>query len=161
MKEVKVFEDKVLAAYKNAKQEGKQLLSDIFGCDLFQPKDITDRIKTMRDVCEACGKDYDVEFAHDRIKWLTADEVAYKELKLISEALNEGDVLTLFNKSQYKYYPYVTVSGCGLSLYGVYYVDTYSYVAPHLCYKSEKLVRYAFAQFPESFKNYFLKNKQN
>ena len=38
----------VLEAYKQASEEKKKVLENLFGKDMFLPKDITERIKTKR-----------------------------------------------------------------------------------------------------------------
>ena len=108
---------------------------------------------------EACGKDYDVEFAHERIKYMTPDEVAYKEMKFIAQALNDGVVLDFNDSNTMKWYPYFSFSGRGLSLSDVHYGYGVAHVAPCLCMVSEELVRYAVSQFPKTYETYYKNNK--
>jgi len=157
-KELKIFESKAKAAYNKATPEGRDMLEQLLGKENLSVK-ITDRIKTIRDCVEACGKDYDVEFAYERTKWMTPDEVAYKEMKFIAQALNDGVVLDFENSYQHKYYPFFTFSGRGLSLRVVNCVGGGADVAPCLCMVSEEMVRYAVSQFHKTYETYYKNNK--
>ena len=150
-KELKIFKDKAVEAYRKANSEGKALLRNMFGESEFN-ENIMDTVKTLQDVCAALGRDYDVEFSKERTKWLTMEELGHKEWRLIAEALNEGEVMDITNPNQPMYRPYVEyVSGRGLSLYYVYCVLSDAGIAPCFCFKNEALLRYAFKQFPDTF----------
>ena len=82
-KELKIYSSKAQAAYNKANPEVKAVLSELFGKENLSVK-ITDRIKSIKDCVEACGKDYDVEFSQERTRFLTDDEIAYREMKFIA-----------------------------------------------------------------------------
>jgi len=157
-KELKIYASKAQAAYNKATPEVKAALAELFGQENLSVK-ITHRIKTIRDCVAACGKYYDVEFSQERTRFLTEDEIAYKEMKFIAQALNDGVVLDFTNSNQRKYYPYFSFSGRGLSLYVVFCGYARTDVAPCLCMVSEEMVRYAVSQFTKTYDTYYRNNK--
>ncbi len=106
---------------------------------------ITDRIKTFKDVLKELGI--------SKTSWseqtdnLEDDEIAYRQIKLIAQVLNEGWKAEPFNESQYKYYPYFYVKN-GAFVY-LDYDDWHSHtnVGSRLCYKSSDLAVYAGKTF--------------
>lgn len=92
--EITIQKENILQAYKQATLEQKELLEDMFGKEMFQPKDIKERVKTFEDACEELGEE------HPLVKeyWgvvnvnldITQDLIAYLKLRIISAALNEG-----------------------------------------------------------------------
>jgi hypothetical protein len=143
-------------AYKQADAAGKALLVEACGLEALTSS-VMDRVKSLRDACDETGRNYDLEFSEDRTKGETPDETAYREWKIIAEALNEGQEVDFYNSKQRKYTIWVEyqASGRGLSLYGVYYADSYSAVGPRLVFVSEELAKYAFKQFPDTFNKFF------
>lgn len=114
-KELKISAENALAAYNNTDANGRELLEHLFGKDIFQPKDIRERVKTFADAVEILGRnnpsviDFHVvsnyilnsAIAH---KETSRDILAYPKLRVIAEALNEGWKPT-FNDDEYIYYP--------------------------------------------------------
>lgn len=92
--EITIQKENLLKAYYRATLEQRALLKDIFGEEMFQPKDIKERVKTFEDACEELGEE------HPLVKeyWgvvnvnldITQDLIAYLKLRIISAALNEG-----------------------------------------------------------------------
>ena len=70
-------------------------------------KDITKRIKTFEDACEALGNEhpYVKEYLSTVNINITQDLISYLQLRIITEALNEGWKPT-FDKGEYRYYPW-------------------------------------------------------
>jgi hypothetical protein len=143
---------KAKGLYKNATPEFKEMLHDSFGKDFFSEK-ITDRIKTFSDVCKVLGVDED-DFYDDHT-YETADELAYRQLKLIVKALNEEWTPDWDNQNQYKYYPYFDMRGSGLVFYFVDFWCRRSAVGSRLCFRSRELAEYAAKQFTDIYKAYF------
>lgn len=114
-KELKISAENALAAYNNTDANGRELLEHLFGKDIFQPKDIRDRVKTFADAVEILGKDnqsvidfhavsnYILNYAIAN-KYCSMDILAYAKLRVIVNALNEGWNPT-FNDDEYIYYP--------------------------------------------------------
>jgi hypothetical protein len=122
------------------------------------PVKITDRIKTFSDVLAVAGRKKE-EF--EEMPGETADECAYRKLKLIAEVYNEGEVLDSMNTNQYKYYPYFKIvpSGFGLSYFNYDGWTSYSSVGVRLCFKSSELAIDAGKKFTDIYAT-FLINKQ-
>lgn len=145
---------KVLQAYAQVKGKRKSLLEAIFGAKALQP-DIKERIKTFDDVLAENGIDKaDFDKA---CQGLTTDEVAYKQLKEIVKAFNEGWTPDWTNDSEYKYYPWFkmgSASGGGFSFRGYGRWRTGSLVGSRLCYKSADLAKHAGQLFESIYKDF-------
>lgn len=91
-----VKRENLLNAYKNANDEQKSFLENLFGMDTFKPKDIRDRIKTFEDACHELGDEHPYvksykDFVCDSPNFEEeADIAAYLKLRIIADALNEG-----------------------------------------------------------------------
>ena len=108
-KKISIQREKVLNAYKQASEDQKALLENMFGKDVFQPKNIMERVKTFEDACELLGEDHQYVKAYRewmRIYYAECKDIsAYLKLRIICTALNEGCNHT-FNKDKYMYYPW-------------------------------------------------------
>lgn len=110
---------------------------------------IIEKIKTYQDAVKATG--IKVKFSPTDTK----DEIAYKKLKVVAKALNQGWVPSWDNGNEYKYYPYFDMrSGFGFSHsgYGVWHARTG--VGSRLCYKTRELAEYAGKQFESIYKDF-------
>jgi hypothetical protein len=120
-----------------------------------KPKNIKERIKTFSDVLNHLGIDED-DF-NDENEGLDADEIAYRKLKLIVKALNEGWIPDWSNSNETKYFPWFRMgssSGSGFSFHVCDYWGTDSHVGSRLCFKSRELAEYAGKQFTEIYKEF-------
>lgn len=109
---ITVQKEDILNAYKQASEEQKALLENMFGKDMFKPKDIRERIKTFEDACNELGEDNVLVQAYRTAEFNTSgnqndvtDVVAYLKLRIIAAALNEGWKPT-FDGSRCRYYPW-------------------------------------------------------
>ncbi|MFA6261067.1 MAG: hypothetical protein WC760_06345 [Bacteroidia bacterium] len=123
-------------------------------------------IKTIEDVYAALGTIAEKEFPPQLLELLTPDEIAYREVKLITKALNQADGQPWEpdwnNHDQWKYYPWFRIkadaehpSGVGLSYYVCADGASYSAVGSRLCFKSSELAEYAATQFVGHFEKFF------
>lgn len=135
--------------YPNAAPEFKALLERAFTKDFFSGK-ITDRIKTFEDACEAMGISADA----DDFEEGTDDEIAYKKLKVVVLALNEGWTPDWNNSGQYKWAPWFYLDKPGFRFCASYCSGTGAYTAggSRLCFKSDELATYAGKQFLDLYK---------
>ena len=130
----------------------KKILIDTFGKECFSEK-ITDKIKTLDDACIALGFNTGMS---DRLNG-TKDEIAYKKLKVIIQALNEGWTPDWSNSSEAKYYPwfeYSRSSGFGFSTTVCTYTVANAGVGSRLCFKSRELAEYAGKQFIDIYREF-------
>lgn len=109
---ISIQKEKVLNAYQQATEEQKALLENMFGKDMFPPKDITERIKTFEDSCNELGEDNVLVQAYRTAEFNTSgnqndvtDVVAYLKLRIICAALNEG-WKPKFDGDECRYYPW-------------------------------------------------------
>lgn len=126
------------------------------------PKDITKRVKTYTDACEVLGIDQASEEAYTRAGF-TKDEIAYRKLKTIAAALNEGYEPDWSNGKEYKYYPwfvYDTNTARFAYAHSSYAASkTPANLGSRLCYKTATLARYAGDTFPELYNDLLLLNR--
>lgn len=91
---ISIQKENVLNAYKHASEEQKALLENMFGKDMFQSKNIMERVKTFEDACEELGEDHQYVKAYRewmRISYADCKDItAYLKLRIICAALNEG-----------------------------------------------------------------------
>ena len=127
-------------------EETKQLRKIIEKADM--PKNIMELVKTFEDACEVLG--IEVTFNENDTK----DEIAYKKLKIVFKALNEGWVLDWSNSNEVKYYPYFKMSPFGFddTHYGGW--DTCSNAGSRLCGKTDTIAEYAGRQFEDLYRDF-------
>lgn len=110
---INIKAENVCTAYKNANEEQKTLLENLFGQELFRPKDIKERIKTFEDACSELGSEHPlvVEYGAitERVGGLSDDHIAYLKLRIIAAALNEGWEPDWADTDEYKYYPWFRI----------------------------------------------------
>ena len=106
---ISIQKENVLNAYKQATKEQKALLENMFGKDVFQPKDIMERVKTFEDACEVLGEDNQYVKAYRewmRIYYAECKDVtAYLKLRIICAALNDG-WKHKFTEDEKRWYPW-------------------------------------------------------
>lgn len=110
-KQISIQKENVLNAYKNGNQDQKALLENLFGKDMFQPKDIKERVKTVEDACKELGDNHPFVLQYNTLRdsggngIYVADIAAYLKLRIIAAALNEGWEPT-FDNDECRYYPW-------------------------------------------------------
>jgi hypothetical protein len=129
--------------YPTASAEMKTKFEAAFGKDSFRTITYKD-IKTFEDACEALDIDPDAVCCDVD----TLDEIAYKRLKIIVKAINQGWEPDWDNTNQRKWYPWFKLSsgfGFGDSDYDCDFSD--ARVGSRLCFESEEKSSYAGKQF--------------
>lgn len=106
---ITIQKDNLLKAYCRATLAQRALLEDIFGEEMFQPKDIKERVKTFEDACNELGEEN--QFVKAYREWMRVgyveckDITAYLKLRIIAFALNEGWE-PLLTKEHTRWYPW-------------------------------------------------------
>ena len=143
-----------------------QLLTDIsdskhieqFKLGKFEIIDVINKFKTFEDCCNSI--DINIELFNSKciLAELTSDEIAYKQIKLITQALNDTWTPDWDNSSQGKYFPWFDIrsSGSGFAYHVFHNQGTHAYVASRLCFKSRYLAEYAGKQFVSIYKDYMV-----
>lgn len=105
--QINIQTNNVLDAYKNASNEQKELLENLFGKDIFKPKEIKERVKTFEDACEVLGNDSQTVADYYALADAVGAEdiIAFAQLRVIAEALNEG-WKPVFDGESCRYYPW-------------------------------------------------------
>lgn len=107
--QVTISKENILNAYNQASGEQKALLENMFGKEMFQPKNIIERVKTFEDACEELGEDNQYVKAYRewmRISYAECKDItSYLKLRIICAALNDGWKPT-FDGSRCRYYPW-------------------------------------------------------
>lgn len=133
--------------YPDAPEWFQEIMRESFGKDFFTKKDFRD-IKTFEDACFELGiSESDVYTDQD-----SDDEVAYKKLKVIAKAINQGWVPDWDNTNQRKWWPWFKLaSGFGFSGSDYDFAGTITAVGSRLCFESEEKSDYAAKQFSEIY----------
>lgn len=134
------------------------------------PKDITKRVKTYTDACAVLGIEPINEEVFTKLGF-TKDEIAYRKLKTVVEALNEGWRPDWSDRSDYKYWNWFVYNpspaGFGYASDGAYAgfgsahtayapTNTHTNVGSRLCFKTRELAAYAGRQFEDLYNDFFL-----
>ncbi|MDD5013694.1 MAG: hypothetical protein PHW73_01155 [Atribacterota bacterium] len=126
----------------------QKVLIETFGKECFKKKNY-DSIETFEDACNELGiASNDVFTEKD-----SPDEVAYKKLKVIVKAINQGWIPNWDDLNQRKWFPWFKMSsgfGFGDSSYACDYM--YTYCGSRLCFESEEKANYAGTQFIALYK---------
>lgn len=116
-----------------------------------RPLGIMDRVKSFKDACNVLGLKIDSVFSSTDSK----DDIAFKKLKVIIKALNEGWYPNWENEGEYKYFNYFKMKG----VFSYWSTDNYctgTSVPSALCLKSKVLAEYAVEIALEEYKEYYL-----
>ena len=110
--QITIQKETLLQSYQQATVEQKALLENIFGKDMFLPKDIKERVKTFEDACNELGENNELVQAYRTAEFNISgnlegilDVIAYLKLRIISAALNEG-WNPKFTKEEARWYPW-------------------------------------------------------
>lgn len=106
-----IEKNNLLDAYKNGNADNKKMLENLFGKEMFRPKNVMERVKTFEDALKELGDNHPFveQFC---LMELNAgplgdcrDIIAYLKLRIITAALNEGWT-PQFTEDEYRYYPW-------------------------------------------------------
>lgn len=151
--ELKIDKQRVLSAADKCSTV-KEVLRELFP-EAFKKTDFKS-IKTFEDACESLDiNPSDINFfAADSL-----DETAYKKLKIIAKAINQGWKPDWNNTNQQKWWPYFNLSsGFGFSFSGFGYGRAFASVGSRLCFESEAKANYAGQQFLSIYKDFLTLN---
>jgi hypothetical protein len=108
-------------------------------------------ILTFEDACEVLDIDPD-SVVNDMD---TTDEAAYKKLKVVSKAINQGWTPDWSNTNQQKWFPYFNLSsGFGFSDVFYDYGITDADVGSRLCFETKAQAKHAGTQFLQIYKEF-------
>lgn len=124
--------------------------------------DVTKRIKTLEDACNALGDEHTLVTQY-RLSVaaaykgdpMTEDFIAFLKLRIIAAALNEGWEPT-FDKDEERWYPWFKIKQGGLVYAYAYGTGSLSgaHYGVRLVFKSKELAEYAGKQFIDIYKDF-------
>lgn len=161
MRTLQIKQDSLLAAFRNAGKEGKQVLSDLFGKQVALYDNITDRVKSFEDACQVLGISTNVPEVKGLPRKHQKAIIANYKLIVIAEALNEGWKPNWQDSDEYKYYPWFDMSnpaGVGCSHTGNTASYTSASFGSRLCLKNRELAIYFGQTFTDLFNDSLLLN---
>lgn len=144
-----IEKQKAKRLYPEAPEWLKKELEEEFGKDNLKAEDF-ESIKTFEDACKKM-KAHPDDVIHERDM---PDEIAYKKLKLIAAAINNGWIPNWDNENERKWWPWFNLSsgfGFSLSFYGI--ANAATNVGSHLCFESEEKSDYCATQFIDLYKD--------
>lgn len=132
------------SVYKKADQKTKEVLEELFGKQTIVTS-IFERVQSFEDACFELGENPEAQYFNSG----TPDEIAYKKLKVICLAINEGTVLSFANSNQKKWRPWFKYEGSGFRFYGSSYDDsgTNAYGGSRLMLETEEKSDYVGKKF--------------
>lgn len=161
MRTLQIKQDSLLAAFRNAGKEGKQVLSDLFGKQVALYDNITDRVKSFEDACQVLGISTNVPEVKGLPRKHQKAIIANYKLIVIAEALNEGWKPNWQDSDEYKYYPWFDMSNpAGVGYSHTHYAASYTYAhfGSRLCLKNRELAIYFGQTFTDLFNDSLLLN---
>lgn len=120
--------------------------------------DITEKIKTFKDACQALNLDP----THLPIVDLLPEKdrksiIAYYKLTIIIRALNEGWEPNWYDNNERKFYNYFyCLSGSGFVCSNTNFTHSIADFGSRLCLKSRNLAEYALSQYKDLYEEYLL-----
>lgn len=123
---------------------------------------VIERVKTVFDALDIAGKTMEQVIPY--AKPVTERETAintFALLDLIFDVINEGWIADWTNSDQYKYYPYFTQSGSGLSYDDCVYRGTDTSVGSRLCTDTAEKAEYIGRQFIDLYNKLYIKTTKN
>lgn len=103
-----------------------------------RPVSLTEKIKSFNDACDHLGIDPKTVYHESDTK----DEKAYKKLKVIAKALNNGWYPNWKDSNECKYFNYFRMVGNVFSCYNTYYNVSGMDVPSALCFKTSELAQH-------------------
>jgi hypothetical protein len=137
--------------YPESQRWFQERLEEAFGKDCFKRKSF-DSIKTFEDACEELEIDpTTVVNSTDQ-----PDEAAYKKLKIIIRAINQGWIPDRDDTKQRKCWPFFNLANAGFVTSYVNYAPSLAYAnfGFRLCFESEEKANYAGRQFLKLYKEF-------
>jgi len=152
--ELKVSKVNALKAWRSADKDGRLLLENLYGKEVFQNQEIKDRIKTFEDALAETGRP-DVPNFSNIPEDMRAYFVAQYKLSVIAEALNEGWTPNWDNSNELKWRVWFIMSPSAFAFGGSNFVssDADAGSGSRLCFKSEALAIYCAKQFLDIWKD--------
>ena len=157
METLQLDKEKALKAFREANDDGKKLLIELYGRELFPEKNAIKRITTLEMACVDLGL-----LSEGAIGQFVGEKhgtslQAYTQLIVIADALNEGWVPNWNDGNEYKWYPWFKYNGWGFGFSGTGfgYTFTHACLGSRLVFKSQELAEHAGRTF-ESIYNDFL-----
>jgi hypothetical protein len=132
---IEFTENEVNEMFAASDEKQKIVLSKFFK----QEKNIIERVKSFEDACNVLNVDQNGVFS---LQYDTPNDIAYKKLKTIIKALNEGWYPD-FTKNDYKYYNWFEIKSGVFSYYYTYFNISNMNVPSALYLKSEGLAKHA------------------
>jgi hypothetical protein len=157
MANLKIEKSTAKKLYAESQDWFKTVLEETFGKDCFKKKDWRD-IKTFEDACD------ELELTQEDLLHIhnndSTDEVAYKKLKIVIAAINQGWIPNWDNDNERKWWPYFNLSsGFSFSDTDYYYVYSHTDVGSRLCFESQEKAIYTAEQFLPLYKDFLTLTK--
>lgn len=158
MKTLQIDECKAKQLYRTASDEFKATLECTFGQEFFTGS-VMDRVKEYKDACAETGET-PINVEEMLRLGFTKDEIAYRMMKTVTKALNEGWVGNVYNSKEYRYYPvfYPNGSPSSFAFDGSGCGDSRAVAGggSRLCFKTRELSDYAGKQFLNLYKEFIV-----
>jgi hypothetical protein len=151
--ELQIKKETAKRLYRESPGWFQKELEKAFGKECFKVRRF-DEIKTFEDACDELG------ITNDSCRPIfneeeASDEIAYKKLKIVIKAVNQGWTPDWDNIYKRKWWPYfVLSSGFGFSFSVFRCAGAVASVGSRLCFESEEKSNYMARQFLDLYKQF-------
>lgn len=146
---MKISKQTAKRVYSDSPEWFKTQLADEFGEETFKEESF-EGIKTFELACEALNVDPKNVYSVIELP----DEIAYKKLKVIVKAVNQGWTPDWNNTNQRKWWPWFNLSsGFGFAGSVCDCTGTIAYVGSRLCFESEEKSDFVANQFIDIYRD--------
>lgn len=152
MTQLVIEREQAVELYPASPDPLKRIFENTFGKSVFIT-DIKERVKTVQDACVELGIDPSTV---EKRQYETDNEHAYRCIKVVAKALNQGWEPDWKDSSEYKWYPWFDMSGSAPSFFGAADWRSGSNLGSRLCFKTEELASYAGKKFIKEYREYLV-----
>jgi hypothetical protein len=145
--EIELTQSEVDEMFNASDAKQKKVLDKFFT----KPKSIIDGVNSFEDACKVLGLN---AFDVFNTKFDSVSDIAFKKLKVIIKALNEGWYPNWENENEGKYWCWWTMKG-GFSYYTTSYYSTFTFVPSALCLRTRELTEHAAKIALQEYKEYY------
>lgn len=163
-KKLEISAENALNAYNNTDVNGRELLEHLFGKELFEPKNIMERVKTFDDACKVLGDNnalvnHYLFIANGPEMDDSGNDIrGYLKLRIIAAALNEG-WKPKFDGKERRWYPYFyiyTREEYDHTDAGGAWSPSYASHGSRLAFRTEELAEYCGKQFIDIWMDFLI-----
>lgn len=155
---IQIKRQNALKAYEEGCSDVKRVLNNLLGPETFRPKSSIDQINDFADICRLNGTTEERFFKACHDAGLEPDEIAYRQMKMITKGYNQNWVPDYNNSTEQKWTLYFWLNNPGFQLDAADYDGATSAVGARLVFKSREMALDAAKKFLPIYEAYYTLN---